>query len=182
MRIGHGFDVHKFGGEGPLTLAGVKIEFDQGFIAHSDGDVAIHALCDAILGALCLGDIGNHFPDDQSEYENIDSRILLRHVVKLMQQRGYSIGNVDLTIVAQAPKIAPYLLAMREILAADLQTSIDNVNVKATTTEKLGYVGRKEGVSVHAVVLLSADVLNAETVQADTKLVAANTPKAGTVA
>ncbi|QDP03001.1 2-C-methyl-D-erythritol 2,4-cyclodiphosphate synthase [Thalassotalea sp. PS06] len=155
MRIGHGFDVHKFGGEGPVTLAGVKINFDQGFVAHSDGDVAIHALCDAILGALCLGDIGNHFPDTDADYENIDSRILLRHVVGLMQQKSFQIGNVDITIVAQAPKIAPHLLAMRQVLAEDLLTDIDNVNVKATTTEKLGYVGRKEGVSVHAVVLLS---------------------------
>ncbi|TLU65049.1 2-C-methyl-D-erythritol 2,4-cyclodiphosphate synthase [Thalassotalea litorea] len=157
MRIGHGFDVHKFGGQGPVTLAGVKIDYEQGFIAHSDGDVAIHALCDAILGALCLGDIGNHFPDDQDQYENIDSRILLRHVVNLMQQKSYKIGNVDLTIVAQAPRIAPHLLAMRETLAQDLNANIDQVNVKATTTEKLGYVGRKEGVSVHAVALLLAD-------------------------
>ncbi|WP_394172254.1 2-C-methyl-D-erythritol 2,4-cyclodiphosphate synthase [Thalassotalea litorea] len=157
MRIGHGFDVHKFGGQGPVTLAGVKIDFDQGFIAHSDGDVAIHALCDAILGALCLGDIGNHFPDDQDQYENIDSRILLRHVVSLMQQKAYKIGNVDLTIIAQAPRIAPHLLLMRETLAKDLQADIEQVNVKATTTEKLGYVGRKEGVSVHAVALLLED-------------------------
>lgn len=154
MRIGHGFDVHKFGGEGPIVLAGVKIPFEQGFIAHSDGDVAIHALCDAILGALCLADIGNHFPDTDSDYENIDSRILLRHVVGLMQNKGYQLGNADITIVAQAPKIAPHLLAMREILASDLAADIDQVNVKATTTEKLGYVGRKEGIATHAVVLL----------------------------
>lgn len=156
MRIGHGFDVHKFGGEGPIVLAGITIDFAHGFIAHSDGDVAIHALCDAILGALCLADIGNHFPDTDSEFENIDSRILLRHVVTLMQQQGYEIGNVDITIVAQAPKIAPYLVAMRTILASDLATDIGNVNVKATTTEKLGFEGRKEGVSVHAVTLLKA--------------------------
>lgn len=154
MRIGHGFDVHKFGGNGPIVLAGVEIEHAQGFIAHSDGDVAIHALCDALLGALCLADIGNHFPDTDASYENISSRILLRHVVDLMQQRQYEIGNVDITIVAQAPKVAPHLLAMREILAQDLKTSIENVNVKATTTEKLGFEGRKEGVSVHAVALL----------------------------
>ena len=154
MRIGHGFDVHKFGGQGPIVLAGVKIPFEQGFIAHSDGDVAIHALCDAILGALCLADIGNHFPDTDSEYENIDSRILLRHVVSLMQKKGYQIGNVDITIVAQAPKVAPHLLAMRTILAEDLNCALDQVNVKATTTEKLGYVGRKEGISTHAVTLL----------------------------
>lgn len=156
MRIGHGFDVHKFGGVGPIVLAGVNIDFEYGFIAHSDGDVAIHALCDAILGALALGDIGNHFPDTDADYENISSRILLRHVVSLMNDRNYQIGNVDITIVAQAPKIAPHLLAMREILSEDLQTSIANVNVKATTTERLGFEGRKEGVSVHSVVLLNA--------------------------
>jgi len=154
MRIGHGFDVHKFGGEGPLVLGGVEIPFEQGFIAHSDGDVAIHALCDAILGALCLADIGNHFPDTASEYENISSRILLRHVVGLMFEKGYQLGNADITIVAQAPKMAPHLLNMRTHLAQDLQCNIDDVNVKATTTEKLGYVGRAEGISVHAVVLL----------------------------
>ncbi|MFD2168047.1 2-C-methyl-D-erythritol 2,4-cyclodiphosphate synthase [Thalassotalea euphylliae] len=154
MRIGHGFDVHKFGGEGPITLAGVKIPYDQGFLAHSDGDVAIHALCDAILGALALGDIGNHFPDTDADYENIDSRILLRHVVGLMTEKGYLLGNADITIAAQAPKMAPHLLNMRTILAADLNVEIDQVNVKATTTEKLGYVGRKEGVAVHSVVLL----------------------------
>lgn len=154
MRIGHGFDVHKFGGAGPLVLGGVAIPYEYGFIAHSDGDVAIHALCDAILGALCLADIGNHFPDTDGEYENISSRILLRHVVGLMQERGFCLGNADITVCAQAPKIAPHLLAMRECLAEDLQADIDQINVKATTTEKLGYVGRKEGVSVHAVVLL----------------------------
>jgi len=154
MRIGHGFDVHKFGGVGPLVLAGVSIPFEFGFVAHSDGDVAIHALCDAILGALCLADIGNHFPDTDGQYENISSRILLRHVVGLMQEKGYCLGNADITICAQAPKIAPHLLAMRTCLAEDLQTGVEQVNVKATTTEKLGYVGRKEGVAVHAVVLL----------------------------
>lgn len=154
MRIGHGFDVHKFGGQGPLVLAGVEIDYPQGFIAHSDGDVAIHALCDAILGALCLADIGNHFPDTDGQYENISSRILLRHVVGLMVEKGYQLGNADITIVAQAPKIAPHLLAMRTCLSEDLQAELDQVNVKATTTEKLGYTGRKEGVAVHAVVLL----------------------------
>ncbi len=154
MRIGHGFDVHKFGGNGPVVLAGVEIDYPQGFIAHSDGDVAIHALCDAILGALCLADIGNHFPDTDGQYENISSRILLRHVVSLMTEKGYQLGNADITIVAQAPKIAPHLLAMRTCLSEDLQAELDQINVKATTTEKLGYAGRKEGVAVHAVVLL----------------------------
>ena len=170
MRIGHGFDVHKFGGEGPLFLAGIAIPYDFGFIAHSDGDVAIHALCDAILGALCLADIGNHFPDTDGQYENISSRILLRHVVGLMKEKGYSLGNADITICAQAPKIAPHLMAMRSCLAEDLQADIEQVNVKATTTEKLGYVGRKEGVSVHAVVLLmkSDDAIVSE--DTDTKI------------
>ena len=156
MRIGHGFDVHKFGGSGPIVLGGVAIPFERGFIAHSDGDVAIHALCDAILGALCLADIGNHFPDTDGQYENISSRILLRHVVSLMTDKGFELGNADITIVAQAPKMAPHLLAMRTCLSEDLQSSIGQVNVKATTTEKLGYTGRKEGISVHAVVLLVA--------------------------
>jgi 2-C-methyl-D-erythritol 2,4-cyclodiphosphate synthase len=154
MRVGHGFDVHKFGGEGPLVLAGVDVPFEYGFVAHSDGDVAIHALCDAILGALCLADIGNHFPDTDGQYKNISSRILLRHVVTLMQGKGYQLGNADVTIVAQAPKISPYLLAMRECLSEDLNCSLEQVNVKATTTEKLGYAGRKEGIAVHCVVLL----------------------------
>ncbi|WDE12831.1 2-C-methyl-D-erythritol 2,4-cyclodiphosphate synthase [Thalassomonas haliotis] len=154
MRIGHGYDVHKFGGQGPLVLAGVEVDYEQGFIAHSDGDVAIHALCDAILGALALGDIGNHFPDTEAQYENISSRILLRHVVGLMVEKGYQIGNADITIVAQAPKMAPHLLAMRQCLAQDLNCDIDQVNVKATTTEKLGFAGRKEGIEVHAVTLL----------------------------
>ncbi len=156
MRIGHGFDVHKFGGQGPIVLAGVEIPFEHGFVAHSDGDVAIHALCDAILGALCLADIGNHFPDTDGQYENISSRILLRHVVGLMDEKGYQLGNADITIVAQAPKIAPHLLAMRECLAQDLNCQLNQVNVKATTTEKLGYAGRKEGIAVHAVALLMA--------------------------
>ena len=154
MRIGHGFDVHKFGGKGPIMLAGVAVPYEYGFIAHSDGDVAIHALCDAILGALCLGDIGNHFPDNDDQYENISSRILLRHVVGLMIEKGYQIGNGDITIVAQAPKISPYLTAMRACLSKDLHCDIEQINVKATTTEKLGYTGRKEGIAAHCVVLL----------------------------
>lgn len=154
MRIGFGFDVHKFGGKGPITLAGVKIPYEFGFIAHSDGDVAIHALCDAMLGALALGDIGKHFPDTSAEFENIDSRILLRHVVSVCLKEGYKIGNCDLTIVAQAPKMAPHILEMRQILAEDLATDVNRVSVKATTTEKLGFEGRKEGISTHAVVLM----------------------------
>lgn len=156
IRIGHGFDVHRFGGQGPLTIGGVKVDYEQGFIAHSDGDVAIHALCDALLGALALGDIGKHFPDTDAEFENIDSRILLRKVVSEVHQRSYQVGNVDLTIVAQAPKMRPHIDTMRERLAEDLGVAIDQVNVKATTTEKLGFTGRKEGISAHAVALLVA--------------------------
>lgn len=154
MRIGFGYDVHKFGGQGPITLAGVKVPYEQGFIAHSDGDVAIHALCDAMLGALALGDIGKHFPDTSDEFENIDSRILLRHAVKVVAEQGYKLGNCDLTIVAQAPKMAPHIEQMRATLADDLEADVSQVSVKATTTEKLGFEGRKEGISTHAVVLL----------------------------
>lgn len=154
MRIGHGYDVHKFGGEGPLILGGISIPYKQGFIAHSDGDVAIHALCDALLGALCLADIGNHFPDTDGQYKGISSRILLRHVVSLMIEKGFQLGNADITIIAQTPKMAPHLKAMRQCLSKDMQTDINQVNVKATTTETLGFTGRKEGISVHAVVLL----------------------------
>ena len=154
MRIGHGFDVHRFGEGDHIVLGGVTIPFTQGFIAHSDGDVAIHALCDALLGAAALGDIGQHFPDTSAEFENIDSRILLRKVVSLLQQKNFMVGNVDLTIVAQAPKMAGHISAMRENLAADLGVGVDCCNVKATTTEQLGYAGRGEGIATHAVVLL----------------------------
>ena len=154
IRIGHGFDVHKFGGFGPITIGGVKIPHEQGLIAHSDGDVVLHALCDALLGALALGDIGTHFPDSSPEYAGIDSRELLANVFNKVLQRGYKMGNTDLTIVAQTPKMAPYIDTMRKQIATLLETSVHNVNVKATTTEKLGYVGRSEGIAVHAVVLL----------------------------
>ncbi|MBQ4843975.1 2-C-methyl-D-erythritol 2,4-cyclodiphosphate synthase [Pseudoalteromonas sp. MMG005] len=154
IRIGHGFDVHKFGGEGPLMICGEKIPFEHGFIAHSDGDVAVHALCDALLGALALGDIGKHFPDTAAEFENIDSRVLLRQVMKQVKDKGYQLSNCDVTIVAQAPKMRPHIDAMRANLAVDCSVSIDQVNVKATTTEKLGFEGRKEGISAHAVVLV----------------------------
>ena len=154
IKIGTGFDVHKFGGEGPIVLGGVNIPYEQGFIAHSDGDVAIHALCDAMLGALAMGDIGQHFPDNADEFENIDSRILLRHVDGLIKAKGYRVGNCDLTIIAQAPKMAPHIIKMRETLAVDLAVDVDCVSVKATTTEKLGFEGRKEGISAQAAVLL----------------------------
>lgn len=156
IRIGHGFDVHAFGGEGPVTLAGVKVDYPQGLVAHSDGDVVLHALTDAILGALALGDIGHHFPDTDAAYANIDSRLLLRQVVATMQQRGWKLGNLDITIMAQAPKIAPHIAAMRAVIAADVQAELNQVNVKATTTERLGFVGRKEGIAAEAVVLLVA--------------------------
>lgn len=154
IRIGHGFDVHAFGGEGPITLAGVKIPYEQGLLAHSDGDVVLHALSDALLGAVALGDIGHHFPDTDDSYKGIDSRILLRKVFEAVRQHGYHIGNLDITIMAQAPKIAPHIAQMRNVIATDLQCVLEQVNVKATTTEKLGFVGRKEGIAAEAVVLL----------------------------
>ena len=154
FRIGHGFDVHAFGGEGPVTLGGVKIDYSQGLLAHSDGDVVLHAVADALLGAVALGDIGHHFPDTDAAFKGIDSRILLRKVFADVKALGYAIGNLDVTIMAQAPKMAPHIEAMRQVLAVDLETQVSQVNVKATTTEKLGFVGRKEGIAVEAVVLL----------------------------
>ena len=154
MRIGHGYDVHKFGGEGPIVIGGVTIEHDKGLIAHSDGDVALHALCDAMLGAMALGDIGKHFPDTDQNFAGADSRELLRHVFALAKERSLELGNLDLTIVAQTPKMAPHISKMRECIAQDLETDVGQVNVKATTTEKLGFAGRKEGIACHAVVLL----------------------------
>ena len=154
MRIGHGYDVHTFCEGEEIVLGAVSIPHTHAFAAHSDGDVLIHALCDALLGALGEGDIGRHFPDTSSEFENIDSRILLRQVVALIHQRGYRLANADTTIIAQAPKLAPYIAMMRERLAEDLQVSQGQVNVKATTTEGLGFAGRREGIAAHAVVLL----------------------------
>ena len=154
IRVGHGFDVHHFGGEGPCILGGVKVPYEKGLVAHSDGDVLIHAVCDAILGALALGDIGHFYPDNDDKFLNIDSRILLRDVYLKIKTLGFVIGNVDVTVLAQVPKLAPYEQKMRENLAHDLQTDLQNVSIKATTTEKLGFVGRKEGIAVEAVVLL----------------------------
>lgn len=154
MRIGHGFDVHKFGPGDHVVLGGVSIPYEHGLLAHSDGDVLIHALCDALLGAAGLGDIGKHFPDTDPEFEGADSRNLLRHVVGLLKTEGWAVGNIDSTLVAQAPKMAPHIEAMRVHLAADLDVDISAVNVKATTTEKLGFTGRKEGIAAHAVALL----------------------------
>jgi len=157
IRIGHGYDVHKFGGEGPITIAGVKIPCSQGLLAHSDGDVAIHALCDAILGALALGDIGRHFPDNDAAFKGIDSRELLLDVYQQAKQKGYHLGNADITIIAQAPKMAPFIDAMCAELTRLLDTDLGNINVKATTTEQLGPMGRKEGIASHAVVILLKD-------------------------
>lgn len=154
FRIGHGFDAHRFGGDGPVILGGVAIPYEQGMLAHSDGDVALHALCDALLGACALGDIGQHFPDTDPAFKGADSRDLLRHVMGLVTQQGYQIGNLDVTIVAQAPRLASYIPVMRQCIAEDCLCAVTQVNVKATTTEKMGYVGRKEGIAVHAVVLL----------------------------
>ena len=153
-RIGHGIDVHRFGPGDHVTLGGVKIAHEQGLVAHSDGDVALHALCDAILGALALGDIGQHFPDTDAAFSGADSRGLLRHVVTLMEARGYRVGNADITVLAERPKLAPHIAQMRERIAADLGIAESEVGVKATTTEKLGFVGRREGVEAHAVVML----------------------------
>lgn len=154
MRIGHGFDVHAFGLGEFIILGGVRIPHTHGLIAHSDGDVLLHALCDALLGAAGLGDIGQHFPDSSAEFKGIDSRILLRRVAALLRERHLTVGNVDATIIAQAPRMAPHIPAMREHIAADLAIAADRVNVKATTTERLGYIGRGEGIAVHAVALL----------------------------
>ena len=154
MRIGHGYDVHRFGEGDFITLGGVRIPHKFGLLAHSDGDVLLHALSDALIGAVALGDIGKHFPDTDPQFKGADSRVLLRHVLKLVQAKGWKVGNVDATIIAQAPKMAPHIQSMRELIAEDLQADLDQVNVKATTSEKLGFVGREEGISVHAVVLL----------------------------
>ncbi|AZG37123.1 MAG: 2-C-methyl-D-erythritol 2,4-cyclodiphosphate synthase [Shewanella psychromarinicola] len=156
IRIGHGFDVHKFGGDNPLILGGVTVPYDSGLIAHSDGDVVLHAISDAILGAMALGDIGQHFPDTDADFAGADSRVLLKHCYQLALQKQFILGNLDVTIIAQAPKMAPHIEAIRQCLSADLQTDIDNINVKATTTEKLGFTGRKEGIAVEAVVLMTS--------------------------
>ncbi len=154
MRVGHGYDAHRFGPGRPLVLGGVTIPHPQGLAAHSDGDVLVHALCDALLGAAGLGDIGRHFPDSSAQYAGIDSRILLRRVVEVLDERGLRVGNADLTIVAQAPRLASHIEAMRANLAADLRLHGSSVNVKATTTEGMGFTGRAEGIAAHAVVLL----------------------------
>ena len=154
IRIGQGYDVHRIAEGIPMWLCGVRIDSPTGFVAHSDGDVAIHALCDALLGALALGDIGHHFPDSSDEFKGIDSKILLARVMDLVRGKGYSVCNADITIALQTPKISSYVPAMRETLAGLLGVGVDCVSVKATTTERLGFVGRGEGCEVWAVCLL----------------------------
>lgn len=154
IRVGQGYDVHRFNDGDHIILGGVTIPYAKGLEAHSDGDVVLHALADAILGAAALGDIGKHFPDTDPEFKGADSRVLLRHVYNIVRERGYKLVNADVTIIAQAPKMLPHVPAMRANIAADLQVDIDFINVKATTTEKLGFEGRKEGIAVQAVVLI----------------------------
>lgn len=154
IRIGQGYDVHALASGLPMRLGGVELRSDFGFVAHSDGDVAIHALCDAILGALALGDIGKHFPDSSAEFAGIDSRLLLERVVELVGKDGWTVGNADITIALQAPKLAPYIPQMRDELARIMGVKSSDVSVKATTTERLGFVGRGEGCEVWAIVLL----------------------------
>jgi 2-C-methyl-D-erythritol 2,4-cyclodiphosphate synthase len=155
MRIGQGFDVHAFGHGDHVILGGVRIPYERGLVAHSDGDVLIHALCDALLGAAALGDIGRHFPDTHDEFAGMDSRVLLRRVMGLIAGQGLQVGNADLTLIAQAPKMAPHIPAMEANLATDLGVAPDGINVKATTTERLGFPGRGEGIAALACVLLT---------------------------
>lgn len=155
MRIGHGYDAHAFAAGRPLVLGGVEVPYTHGLAAHSDGDVLIHALCDALLGAAGLGDIGKHFPDSNPAYHNIDSRILLRKVADLLKQHKLTVSNADITVVAQAPRLAPYLQAMRAHLSEDLDIGAARLNIKATTTEGMGFTGRGEGIAAYAVVLLN---------------------------
>lgn len=155
MRVGHGYDAHRFTPGRPLVLGGVRIPHDRGLAAHSDGDVLLHALCDALIGAAALGDIGQHFPDSSARFKDIDSRILLRTVVERIQGQGLLISNVDMTLVAQAPRLEPFISAMRANVAADLQVGNAHVNIKATTTEGMGFPGRREGIAAYAVALLT---------------------------
>jgi len=158
MRIGHGYDAHTFTDGRPLILGGVIIPFDKGLKAHSDGDAVIHALCDALLGAAALGDIGTYFPDTDDSYRNIDSRVLLRKVIDILEEKGFSICNTDITILAQAPKLLPHVAAMKENLAEDMKILADRINIKATTTEGMGFIGRKEGIAVYAVALVNNEL------------------------
>lgn len=155
MRIGFGYDVHKLVEGRKCIICGVDVPHTKGLLGHSDADVAIHALCDALLGAAAMGDIGKLFPDTSEEFKNIDSRILLREVVKRLHEKGFTVGNIDITIAAQKPKLLPHIEEMRENMASDLEVDISCVNIKATTTEKLGFEGREEGISAYAVALIN---------------------------
>ncbi len=157
MRIGQGYDVHAFGDGDHVVIGGVRVDHSRGIVAHSDGDVAIHALCDAILGALALGDIGKHFPPSDERFRGADSRTFLRHCATLMREHDFTIGNADVTIVCESPKIAPHADAMRANLAADLGCAVDRISIKATTTEKLGFTGRGEGIAAFAAALLESN-------------------------
>ena len=154
MRIGTGFDVHAFGDGDHVMLGGVRIAHERGVLAHSDGDVVLHALCDALLGALALGDIGTHFPPSDPQWKGADSRTFVRHCVQLIRGQGWRLGNADITVICERPKIGPHAVAMRALIAADLEADLEQVSVKATTTEKLGFTGRGEGIAAQAVVLL----------------------------
>lgn len=154
MRIGHGYDVHKFAENRPLIIGGVAIPYEKGLLGHSDADVLLHAITDALLGAAALGDIGKHFPDNSAEFLNIDSRILLRRAVKLLNEKGYTVGNIDATVIAQKPKMAPFIEKMRQNIADDCGVVIDKINVKATTEEGLGFTGELLGISAHAVCII----------------------------
>lgn len=154
MRIGHGYDVHKFAENRRLLIGGVEIPYEKGLLGHSDADVLLHAVSDALLGAAALGDIGKHFPDNANEFLNIDSRILLRRVVALLKEKGYTVGNIDATVIAQKPKMAPFIDKMRQNIAEDCDVNIDFVNVKATTEEGLGFTGEMLGISAHAVCII----------------------------
>lgn len=155
IRIGQGYDVHRFHDGDNIVLGGVKIDYTKGLMAHSDGDVVLHALCDALLGAAALGDIGKHFPDTDLQFKNEDSRVLLKHVYSIVQKNGYGLVNADITIIAQAPKMAPYITEMCSNIATDLAVNITRINVKATTTERLGFEGRGEGIAVQSSVLIA---------------------------
>ena len=154
MRIGYGYDVHRFEDGGPLILGGVEVPFEKSLSGHSDADVLLHAITDALFGACALGDLGKHFPDTSEDYEDIDSRVLLRDALVLIEQKEFFVGNVDATVVAEKPKLAPYINEMRQVIARDLKVDIDKVSVKATTSEGIGFEGRAEGISARAVVLL----------------------------
>ena len=154
MRIGHGYDVHRFCDDRKLFLGGIEIPHTKGLLGHSDADVLLHAICDALLGAAALGDIGKHFPDSDNSFKNIDSKVLLKRTAQLIGEKGYKVGNIDATVIAQKPKLAPYIEQMRNCIADICQIPVDLVNVKATTEEKLGFTGREEGISSHAVCIL----------------------------